>query len=102
MSRVDLWTKIQWGAIGAVGLTLCGFVLWALTTLASINTAMAQEQATTHANDRDLQLHLVKDNADKVVIFNMFEEQRKDSKALYEAVMSRKRQARLESRDGGE
>lgn len=101
VDKVTLWTKIQWGVIGVVGTALAGFVVWALATLGSINSAMAQDKATTEATARDFDAHVKKDAAEKVVIFQMFEEQRKDSKALYETIMTGQKSNRLESIDGG-
>ena len=98
IDNTSLSTKIQWGVIGAVGLALAGFVAWALITLGTISDAQAQSRSTT----RDFNLHMTTDVADKILINQRFDEQRKDTKALYDAVMTRKKQKRLEQMDAGE
>ena len=43
--RTALSTKIQWGAIGAVALSIATFVGWAINKMDVVNTASAQTQA---------------------------------------------------------
>lgn len=101
VDKVTLWTKIQWIGLGSIGLALAGFVVWALATLGTINSAMAQDKATVETDHNTLVNHMKTDTAEKVVIFQMFDEQRKDSKALYDTIMTGQKSNRLESIDGG-
>ena len=47
--KVSFSTKLQWGAIGVVGMALAGFVVWALSVVGGVGEDQAQAKA---ASDR--------------------------------------------------
>ncbi len=49
IARTALATKIQWGAIGAVCLSIATGIGWAINKVDVVNTASAQTQATANA-----------------------------------------------------
>lgn len=94
LANVAFSTKLQWGAIVAVVSAIISFGPKVWTTLTELNTAYAQDHVLTEANRRDLDAHLKQDAIDK-------QDQKKDMKALYDAVTKHKRSKRLERIDAG-
>lgn len=94
LANVAISTKLQWGAIATVVAALVGFGPGVWKTLTELNMAYAQTRVVAEDTKRELDAHLIKDAADK-------QDQKKDMKALYDAVTKHKRSKRLEKIDAG-
>ena len=101
VKSVGISTKIQWVAIGSLCMAFAAFAVWGLATVSNVGIAQAQTKAKSDATDTAFTRHLLDDTADKILLKNAIEEGRKDTKALYQAIMTRRPQPRLEKLDAG-
>ena len=66
--KVSFATKLQWGAIGVVGVALAGFIVWALSVVGTVGTAQAQAKAASErAATLELRIESV-DSSSRVAI----------------------------------
>lgn len=97
--------KILLAVVATLGTGGAGFITWALITLGSIGQTQAQTKAQADSTERNLDLHLkaqaAKDILDDQRQERLESERKADFKALYNAVMTRKKQPRLERMDAG-
>ncbi len=94
IARTYLWTKLQWVVLALV--SSGGFAgIWkGWDKLSMFNEANAQQKVVVENTKVRLDAHLIQDAEDK-------REYRRDMKALYDAVVNKKKSKRLEKIDAG-